>query len=57
VSTEHVDWPDTCLEAATGGEICAQVNPPGCRIVSEADGSEHKAHTEASGQTVRIVTS
>jgi hypothetical protein len=56
VSTERVEWPDACLGAAREGEICAQVITPGYRIVLEANAKEYEAHTDDSGQAVRIVS-
>jgi hypothetical protein len=56
VSTERVDWPDSCLGAATEGEICAQVITPGYRIMLHVNGKKVEVHADESGRTVRVVT-
>lgn len=56
VSAEQVEWSDACLGASEEGEMCAQVITPGYRIVLEAGGKQVEIHTDASGQSVRVVT-
>ncbi|MDW7990884.1 MAG: hypothetical protein RMK65_01830 [Anaerolineae bacterium] len=52
VSWEMVDWPDTSLGCPEPGMMCAQVITPGYRVVLEAEGKTHVAHTDRTGQRV-----
>jgi hypothetical protein len=45
VSTEAVDWPDSCLGIATEGIACAQVVTPGFRVILDANGKQVEYHT------------
>lgn len=52
ISTEAVDWPDTCLGVAPAEAACAAVVTPGFRIVLEVDGARYRFHTDQPGRTV-----
>ena len=42
----RVEWPNACLGAADGDEVCAEVITPGFRIVLEARGQEQVYHSD-----------
>ena len=52
VSTEAVDWPDSCLGVSVEGIMCAQVITPGFRVVLEANGKQVEYHTNQDGSVV-----
>ncbi len=52
VSTEAVDWPDSCLGVTTEGIACAQVVTPGFRVILEANGKQVEYHTNQDGTVV-----
>jgi hypothetical protein len=52
VSTEAVDWPDSCLGVSVEGIMCSQVVTPGFRIVLEANGKQVEFHTNQDGSVV-----
>jgi hypothetical protein len=56
VEFESVSWPDSCLGAASPGELCLQVITPGYRIVLEAMGQLFEYHTDASGTVIRLAS-
>jgi hypothetical protein len=45
ISTEAVEWPDSCLGVTTEGIACAEVITPGFRVTLEADGKTIEYHT------------
>src|SRR6266508_730242 len=45
VSTEAVDWPDSCLGISIEGISCAQVITPGFRVILEANGKQVEYRT------------
>lgn len=49
ISTENVDWPDSCLGVEQPETLCAQVITPGYKIVLEQLGAEYEYHTDATG--------
>jgi hypothetical protein len=51
VSTEAVDWPDSCLGVSVEGIMCSQVVTPGFRIILEANGKQ-EYHTNQDGSVV-----
>ena len=52
VSTEAVDWPDSCLGVSTEGIMCSQVVTPGFRVVLEADGKRVEYHTNQDASVI-----
>ena len=50
VSTEAVDWPDSCLGVSIEGIMCSQIVTPGFRVILEADGKkvEYRTNQDAS---------
>src|SRR5215216_4368220 len=52
VSTEAVDWPDSCLGVSTEGIMCSQVVTPGFRVVLEADGKQVEYHTNQDASVI-----
>ena len=52
VSTEAVDWPDSCLGVTVEGFACAQVVTPGFRVILEANGKQVEYHTNQDGTVV-----
>lgn len=53
LSSERVEWPDTCLGLPGQNESCGQVVTPGFRIVLSANGQQYEFHTNESGTQVR----
>lgn len=56
VGAEHVEWPNACLGAARGNELCAQMITPGYRVTLEVNGETHVLHTDEAGHEVRLVS-
>jgi len=52
VSTEAVDWPDSCLGVTVEGFACSQVVTPGFRIALEANGKQVEYHTNQVGTVI-----
>jgi hypothetical protein len=52
VSTEAVDWPDSCLGVSVEGIMCSQVVTPGFRVVLEADGKQVEYHTNQDASVI-----
>ena len=52
VSTEAVDWPDSCLGVSIEGIMCSQVVTPGFRVVLEADGNQVEYHTNQDASVI-----
>ncbi len=52
VSTEAVDWPDSCLGVSVEGIMCSQVVTSGFRVVLEANGKQVEYHTNQDGSVV-----
>ena len=52
VSTEAVDWPDSCLGVSVEGIMCSQVVTSGFRVVLEANGKQVEYHTNQDGSEV-----
>lgn len=55
ISAEAVEWSDSCLGLGKPEEICAQMITPGYKVILEATGQRYEAHTDQSGDTVRLV--
>jgi hypothetical protein len=56
VSTEAVDWPDSCVGVVRAGMGCAQAITPGFRIILEAKGFRYEYHTNQAGSVVAPAT-
>ena len=56
VSTEAVDWPDSCLGVPEDGLDCAQAITPGFRILLQADGRDVEYRTNQDGTHIRPAT-
>jgi len=56
VSSEAVNWPDSCLGLGGPAESCAQVITPGYRVIVDVNGTQYEIHTDTSGDIVRVVT-
>jgi hypothetical protein len=52
VSTEAVEWPDSCLGVSRPNIRCARVITPGFRIILEANGEQYEYHTDEDGSAV-----
>lgn len=52
VSTEAVDWPDSCLGVSTEGIMCSQVVTPGFRVILDANGKKVEYHTNQDASVV-----
>jgi len=52
VSTEAVEWPDSCLGVSVEGIMCSQIVTSGFRIVLEANGKQVEYHTNQDGSSV-----
>ena len=46
-------WPDTCLGLPDEGEMCAQVETPGWRIIIGVQGEEFEVHSDQVGENLR----
>lgn len=56
ISTEAVDWPDSCLGVRVEGIMCSQVITSGYRVVLEANGKQVEYHTNQNASSVVPVT-
>ncbi|NLF66123.1 MAG: hypothetical protein GX579_16145 [Chloroflexi bacterium] len=54
LSATEEQWRDSCLGMGGPAENCLQVITPGWRIVLEANGQTYEAHTDRTGNRVRI---
>ncbi len=52
VSTEAVNWPDSCLGVQIEGIMCSQVVTSGFRITLEANGKKVEYHTNQDGSEI-----
>ncbi len=52
VSTEAVEWPDSCLGISRPNIRCAHVITPGYKIVLEANSEQYEYHTGEDGSAV-----
>jgi hypothetical protein len=55
VSSEKVEWNDTCLGVSQPGEVCAQVITPGYRFILSTPAGTYQIHTNLSGKSFRII--
>jgi ABC-type glycerol-3-phosphate transport system substrate-binding protein len=53
VSTEQVEWTDSCLGLGGAAEICAAVITPGWQANFEVDGQEYEVRLDETGASVR----
>lgn len=56
VSSEAVEWPDSCLGITTEGIACAQVITSGFRIILDAVGRQVEYHTNEDGTVILPAT-
>lgn len=56
ISTEAVDWPDSCLGIVTEGVSCAQAITSGFRVILEANGKQVEFRTNQDATIVRPAT-
>jgi hypothetical protein len=52
VSTEAVDWPDSCLGVETPGIMCSQVVTSGFRVKLEVNGKQVEYHTNQDASVI-----
>ena len=52
VSTEQVQWPNSCLGVEQPGVMCASVVTPGYRVILSANGQQYEFHTTLKGEPV-----
>jgi hypothetical protein len=53
LSSEAVEWPNSCLGLPMPGEICAEALVPGYRITLDADGEKMIFRTNKDGSSIR----
>lgn len=56
VSTEAVEWPDSCLGIAMEGVSCAQVVTPGFRVTLDVAGKQVEYRTNQDASVIRPAT-
>ncbi len=56
ISTEAVDWPDSCLGIAMDNIDCAQAITSGFRVILEADGRQVEYRTNEDGTVILPAT-
>jgi len=56
VSTEAMDWPDSCLGIVTEGVACAQVITPGFRVILETNGKQVEYRTNQDATIISPAT-
>ena len=54
LSTEQVEWTDSCLGLGGPDEICAQVITPGWRAIFLVNGQEYEVRTDETGAVFRL---
>ena len=54
LSAEETEFTDGCLGLGGPAESCLQAITPGWLVMLSANGQEYEAHTDATGQQVRI---
>jgi hypothetical protein len=52
VSTEAVDWPDSCFGVSMEGIMCSQVVTPGFKVTLEANGKKVEYHTNQDASVI-----
>jgi len=53
VSTEQVEWTDSCLGLGGAAEICAAVMTPGWEANFEVNGQPYEVRVDDTGATIR----
>lgn len=53
VSTEQVEWTDSCLGLGGAAEICAAVMTPGWQANFEVNGQQYEVRVDETGTTIR----
>jgi hypothetical protein len=53
VSTQIIEWPDSCLGVPPPGIACAQMVTPGYIVTLEANGQQYEYHTNADASVVK----
>ncbi len=56
VSTEAVEWPDSCLGIAMEGVTCAQVVTPGFRVILDVAGKQVEYRTNEDASVIHPAT-
>ena len=56
VSTEAVEWPDSCLGISEDDTACAEVITPGYRVLLEVMGNQVEYRTDADGTVILPAT-
>ena len=57
LTSEKVEWPDSCLGLIQPSEVCAQVITPGYKGTVQFDGQIYTFHSDLDGKQVRLETS
>jgi hypothetical protein len=52
VSTQIIEWPDSCLGVQTAGVACSQVVTPGYIVTLQAKGQQYEYHTNGDASVV-----
>src|SRR5579859_2297484 len=52
VSTQIIEWPDSCLGVSTPGLACSQIVTPGYLLLLQANGQQYEYHTNSNGSEV-----
>src|SRR4029077_2048369 len=52
VSTQIIEWPDSCLGISTPGVACSQIVTPGYLVTLQAKGQQYEYHTNGNGSAV-----
>lgn len=52
ISTEAVEWPDSCLGVSTPDIMCSQVVTPGFRVKLEVNGKQVEYHTNQDASVI-----
>lgn len=56
ISTEAVEWPDSCLGISMEGTACAEVITPGYRVILEVNGNQVEYRTNETGTVILPAT-
>jgi hypothetical protein len=56
VSTEAVDWPDSCLGISIEGIACSQVVTSGFRVILDVNGKKVEYHTNQDASVIKPAT-
>ena len=52
VSTQIIEWPDSCLGVSTPGLACSQIVTPGYLVTLQANGQQYEYHTNGDASAV-----